>query len=75
MKNTMSEGCDRELMVNTLMPPLPFTYSLSRQNRGTTYCNKREDKMRNWGDCEKDGHALEEQCLQPLQEARRKRPR
>lgn len=36
MKNTTSEGCDRELTVNTLMPPLPFTYSLSRQNRGTT---------------------------------------
>lgn len=32
MKNTMSERCDRELMVSTA--PLPSSYSLSRQNRG-----------------------------------------
>lgn len=46
MKKTMSEGCDRELMVNTFTPPLPFTYSLSMQNRLISTCKKQTNKQK-----------------------------
>lgn len=47
MKNMMREGCDRELMVNNFTTPLPFTYSLSMQNRMVTSCKKKKDMRRN----------------------------
>lgn len=46
MKNTMSEGCDRELIVNILTPFLPFTHCLSMQKRVITYVKKKQKQQK-----------------------------